>query len=456
MSSTDPIIWNEWIERLRGQLSPEIFNRHFSGMELVGISGDCLKVALPAGADLATLSRAYGGILDLTWSEAVGKDQRVELAVGGAQAAPEPSPAAEAADFIPGVSLNPDFTFETFVEGNNNSYAVAAAHSVAEQPGGPFNPLLIYGGSGLGKTHLLHAIGNAIHARFPEKTIRCITANDFSREYVDNIRRSDNENMRRSDGSRPVRPIDEMDDFYRHKVDVLLMDDIQFLASGEATQIQLFHIFNELYGSRKQIVLTSDKPVSELEGLEERLVTRFQGGLSLDVQPPDVEMREAILRNKLQRMDRDLSDEIIRAIAMRVAPNIRMLEQVLRQLLFAATCNKCDITPELVDKVLGSIGQSARGPVTASQILGAVCAEFHIDESRILEKGRGTQEAAGARMVAMYLMRKLTKMSLKSVGNYFSGRDHSTVVSAVNNVEKSLEADPGLRRSVDNLMARLR
>lgn len=453
-TDSDPIIFRQWTEKLRGQLSVETYDRFFGGMELLDWNPDRLRVSFPAESDLSRLERLYGGILEEALRELTGKEMRVELLArdSAPAAAPAPSSAPESdGNILPGIDLNPGYTFETFVEGSNSLYAVAAAKAVAQNPGGAYNPLLIYGGSGLGKTHLLHAIANGIRRSFPQKTIRYITADAFRTEYTDAISRT-----KQAFGDR--NQIREMDDFYRNKVDVLLMDDVQLLAATEGVQVQLFHIFNALHDSRRQIVLASDRPVAEIANLEERLVTRFQGGLCLDIQPPDVETREAILRDKIRRLDSPLllDDEALRLIATQTPSDIRSLESVLRKLLFTQTIRKTPIDSAMIESVLHDFPQGPSLRATPGAILSAVCDEFSVEEARMLEKGRGTQEVAFARMVAMTLMKQLTKMSLKSIGAFFGGRDHSTVISAVRKVENAVQTDARTRSSMERIRTKLR
>ncbi len=452
-SDSDPIIFRQWTDKLRGELSVETYERFFGGMELLDWSPDRLRVSFPAESDLPKLERLYGGILEDALHELTGKEMRVELLARDSSPAPGPAaPSAREPDgnILPGIDINPAYTFETFVEGSNSLYAVAAAKAVAQKPGGAYNPLLIYGGSGLGKTHLLHAIANGIRRSFPQKTIRYITADAFRTEYTDAISLANQANDRNL--------IREMDDFYRNKVDVLLMDDVQLLAETQGVQVQLFHIFNALHDSRRQIVLASDRPVAEIANLEDRLVTRFQGGLCLDIQPPDVETREAILRDKIRRLDYPLllDDAALRLIATQTPSDVRSLESVLRKLLFTQTIRKTPIDAAMIEGVLHDFPQGTTLRVTAGAILSAVCDEFSVEEARTLEKGRGTQEVAFARMVAMSLMKQLTNMSLKSIGDFFGGRDHSTVISALRKVEKSVQTDARTRSGVERIKAKLR
>jgi chromosomal replication initiator protein len=342
----------------------------------------------------------------------------------------------------PGITLNADLDFHSFVEGKNSLFAVSAAKAVAENPGGSrFNPLLIYGGVGLGKTHLLQASGTYIQDHFPEKTVRYVTAENFVSEYVSSVR---------------DKRVEELSLFYRNEVDLLLLDDVQFLKDKPETQNEFFHIFNVLHQSGRQIVLTSDTPPAEVAGLQERLISRFQWGLCVDIQPPDLETREAILRRKAQRMNLELSDEVVRAISTHVEANVRAIEGVIRSLLLRATVHKTDITLDTVAEVLQTLPAQAQRRVTVDDVLQAVADHFEVEADRVLESGRGTKEVALARQTAMFLLRQLTTLSHKSVGARFGNRDHSTVVYAIKTIEKQMGADPFFRRDIEMLLTKFR
>ena len=248
----------------------------------------------------------------------------------------------------------------------------------------------------------------------------------------------------------------DMDRFYRKEVDLLLMDDVQFLQNKVETQNLLFNVFNELYHSNRQIVLSCDRPIAEVPGIHERLVSRFQWGLSVDIQPPDVETREAILRKKLRDHNFDCSDEVIRAIASQVGPNVRGLESVIRALLFHCTVYKRPVDLDMVGEVLRNTPTTSNRRITVEEVLNLVCEYFDVEKSRILEDGRGTKEVSTARQVTMYLLRKLAELSHKSIGQQLGNRDHSTVVYAVKTIEKQIAEDLTFRRSIDGLFTRLR
>jgi len=287
----------------------------------------------------------------------------------------------------------------------------------------------------------LQAIGNHVLREMEGKRVRYITSEAFYREFVESIQHN---------------RINEMSSFYRHEVDVLLMDDVQFLSGKDRTQEEFFHIFNALHQSRKQIVLTSDAPPGELKGLEDRLVSRFQWGLFVDIQAPDRETREAILRRKAQAQNLNISEDIISYLAEAIDSNIRILEGAVRQLLLQASIQHADITMELAEEIVNRIGshQPSRRP-TSGDITTMVAGYFEVEADKILEQGRGTKEVAQARQLAMFIMKELTSSSLKSIGQSFGGRDHSTVVHAIKTIEKAMEKDDSFRKSVDAIMGKL-
>jgi chromosomal replication initiator protein len=275
----------------------------------------------------------------------------------------------------------------------------------------------------------------------PEKKVRYVTSEAFYREFVESIQHN---------------RINEMSAFYRHEVDVLLMDDVQFMSGKDRTQEEFFHIFNSLHQSRKQIVLTSDASPGELKGLEDRLVSRFQWGLFVDIQQPDRETREAILRRKAQALNLDISEDIISFLAEAIDSNIRILEGAIRQLLLQASIKHADISMELAKEIVNRTGANRPAKrITPEDITTVVGDYFVVEVDRILSQGRGTKEVAQARQLAMFLMKELTSSSLKSIGQRFGGRDHSTVVHAIKTIEKAMEKDDSFRKSVDTIMGKL-
>lgn len=319
--------------------------------------------------------------------------------------------------------LHPRYTFDNFIKGESNQLARAAALAVANNPGGTsFNPLVIYGGVGLGKTHLIQAIGNHVLRHQKAKRVLYVSSERFTVEFVDAIQRD---------------TINEFSSFYR-SMNVLIVDDIQFFAGKEKTQDSFFHIFNTLYHLGRQIVLSSDRPPKELKGLNERLISRFQWGLTADIQPPDLETRIAILQKKSEEEKIDLPPDVIEFIATNVTSNIRELEGCLIGIMAKASLEHKEINLELAKEVLKSVVGNVRFHITIEGIQRAVCEFFGLAEDLLRAKTR-KQEVVNARHIAMYLAKELTNSSLKTIGLHFGGRDHSTVIHACQTIEDQIK-----------------
>ncbi len=424
---------------LKEKLSEDAFTQWISPLKPIELTEDQLGLAVPPQIDLDQLAKIYAGLIEHCFQVANGRDIKIQF-----RRMQQATPNGAGISFtqMPIIELNPSYTFNEFVVGSNSQFAYSAALAVAKEPGGTkFNPLLIYGGVGLGKTHLLQAIGNHVIAENPRKKIRYITSEAFYREFVESIQHN---------------RINELSNYYRQEVDLLLMDDVQFLSGKDRTQEEFFHIFNSLHQSRKQIVLTSDSPPGDLNGLEDRLISRFQWGLCVDIQSPDRETREAILIRKAQAMNLDIDEDIISYLAEAIDSNIRILEGAVRQLLLQASIKHSDITMELAQEIVNRTS-SNRIPrkVTPEDITTVVANYFTVEVDKILEQGRGTKEVAQARQLAMFLMKELTSASLKTIGQRFGGRDHSTVVHAIKTIEKAMESDGSFKKSVDAVLSKL-
>ena len=332
-------------------------------------------------------------------------------------------------------SLNPRYTFETYVVGSGNRLAHAACQAVAEKPARAYNPLFVYGGVGLGKTHLLHAIGNACHAR--GLNVLYVSSEEFTNDMINAIRTHTTQAFREK---------------YR-SADVLLVDDIQFIAGKESTQEEFFHTFNTLHGQDKQIIVSSDRPPKSLVTLEERLRSRFEWGLAADIQAPDLETRLAILRSKAERTGRPISDEILDTVARRVESNIRELEGALNRIIAFADLSGSALTPELVDIALADL-LPQRGNVDPEKIMELVAKEWQTSVESLIGRDR-SRKIAEPRQVAMYLMRKETDASLPQIGEVLGGRDHTTVMYAIQKIAGAIETKDDLRKRVINVKQQL-
>ncbi len=433
--------WASCLGALKEKLSDDVYSQWILPLKVLDVSDFQVSLAVPNHLDLDQLAKIYLGLIEHCFQEATGREARVHLRRLPSLNMGSPS-GAHAFTGMPVIDLNPNYSFDEFVVGSNSQFAYSAALAVAKDPGGTkFNPLLIYGGVGLGKTHLLQAIGNHVIAENSRKKIRYVTSEAFYREFVESIQHN---------------RINELSNYYRNEVDILLMDDVQFLSGKDRTQEEFFHIFNSLHQSRKQIVLTSDAPPGELKGLEDRLVSRFQWGLFVDIQPPDRETREAILRKKARALNLDISDDIISYLAEAIDSNIRILEGAIRQLLLQASIKHSDITMELAKEIVNRTGVNRpMKKITPEDITSVVANYFVVEVDKIIEQGRGTKEVAQARQLAMFLMKELTSASLKTIGQRFGGRDHSTVVHAIKTIEKAMDKDDSFKKSVEAITGKL-
>jgi chromosomal replication initiator protein len=338
-----------------------------------------------------------------------------------------------------GAALNPEYTFEAFVIGEANSFAHAAARSAAESPASSYNPLFIYGASGLGKTHLLHAIGHYVQAQYPDYVVRYVSTETFLNEYIEMIRTGTGADFRRR---------------YRG-VDVLLIDDVQFLAGKEGLQEEFFHTFDHLYRSKSQIVLTSDTPPGSIPTLEERLRNRFQWGLVSDVQPPNLETRLAILRKKSEGEQVMPPEEVLALIATNVRSNIRELEGALTRVIAFASLERAPLDLAMAERVLSDI-LSASEPrrITPRLILATAASQFAFTVDELCGPTR-KRPLVEARQIAMYVMRELTELSYPSIGEEFGGRDHTTVLHAVNKIGKEMKEKRAVYEQVTALRSAL-
>ncbi len=330
--------------------------------------------------------------------------------------------------------LNPKYTFDSFVIGKSNELAHAAALATAENPGKAYNPLFLYGGVGLGKTHLMQAVGNYVLSQNRSARVLYITGEKFTNELVFSIQSNKNEDFRAK---------------YRN-IDLLLVDDIQFISGKERSQEEFFHTFNELYENNKQIVISSDRPPKDLNPLEERLRSRFEWGLITDLSKPDYETRYAILRKKIESDKIIIDEEILSLIANKVESNIRELEGTLNKIVAMASLTNMPITMSLAERALGDLQHSKEKVITVDYIQSVVAKYYNIDKADFKVQRR-SGDIAFPRQIAMYLSKQLTGQPLVEIGKSFGGRDHTTVIYAINKIESIIKTDPNTRTIVDNI-----
>jgi chromosomal replication initiator protein len=444
-------IWDQVLTLIEGKVGPHSFSTWFKPTSLKSDQGWALVIQVPAALYSEWLPRHYSVVLAEALSE-VGREQvQLVFEVQGSQGSVSTSETAPAATDSPGPTapdefatppaalipggLNPRYTFDTFIVGPSNQFAHAACRAVAEAPSRSYNPLFIYGGVGLGKTHLMHAIGHYVVRQNPGLTLTYISSERFMNEMINAVR------------------FDRVLEFrsrYR-TVDVLLVDDIQFVSGKEGTQTEFFHTFNALHDAQKQIVISSDRPPHEITNLEERLRSRFEWGLIADIQPPDLETKTAILKKKAENEAIPLPDTVAMYIASRIKSNIRELEGSLIRLLAYASLTGRPLTIELAQEVLRNVLDHDERAVTIEQIQKFV-AEYYQLKLADLKSRNNSKSVAMPRQVAMYLCKMLTHASLPEIGRSFGGKHHSTVIHSIKKVEDMRKAKPEFNAVVSNFL----
>jgi chromosomal replication initiator protein len=435
-------LWTKLAAALKPEVSADTFKRWFSAIKLTGATADEITLLVPNNIYQFWIESNHMAALQTAIASALGGPRAVKFicavdtSSGSDAAEAEPLVSAKAenaagrASRTPG--LNPRNTFESFVVGPNNEIAHAASLAVAQSPAKTYNPLFIYGGVGLGKTHLMQAIGQYIGARGKQTRVMYLSSELFINEFIDAIQHNNLVKFRKR---------------YR-QADLLLIDDIHFLGGKERSQEEFFHTFNTLFDGHKQIVLSSDRPASEIANLEHRLVSRFEWGLTAELQPPDVETRMAILRKKARALKIKLRDEIFDFLATRIKTNVRRLEGALMRVASFASLSGKELTHEVVEHLLKDILQEeARRAVTIDQIQRRVAEHFDVRLADMTSKRRPAN-IAFPRQIAMYLARELTKASLNEIGEAFGGRDHGTVLHACKLVKKRMKEQDKIRQTI--------
>ncbi|MCB1151674.1 chromosomal replication initiator protein DnaA [bacterium] len=449
--------WDTILESLRLRVSQQTFETWFHPLVPVAWAEDQVEIQCPNFFFKDWVSEHYQETLESALGEHCGRPVRCVLSVdeqtddpkeelfdlagaiaepAGIPAEPAPAPAGKS---NARVYLNADYTFDSFVMGEGSKMAHAASIAVSEQPGRGYNPLFLHGGVGLGKTHLMHAIGHAVLARNPHARVCYVTAEQFMNDLIFSIQKNRTYEFKSE---------------YRN-VDVLLVDDVAFLAGKESTQEEFFHTFNALYNENKQIVLTSDRPPKEIPTLEERLRSRFEWGLMVNIAPPDLETRIAILKKKVETNGIYISDECVEFIAANVTSNIRKLEGALIKLQAFASLTRCEISLEMAKEVLSSVLQASPSrAATIADAMKVVSDHFSVPIDQLKSKRR-TQDLALARQVGMYLAREKVGAPFEKIGRVFGNRDHTTVMHAVKKIQAKMDGDPYFRGVVKDLVERL-
>jgi chromosomal replication initiator protein len=437
-------LWKTVLAELELELPTTHFKSFFPQTKIVRNDQNLIEISCPKAYIKARIEKDYQKQLKAILDKITQKDNQLKFSVEPRKAKKEPrlpGPLFQKSKRERGIGLSPQFSFDNFVVGRNNNLAHAVAQAVVERPGVAYNPFFLYSGVGLGKTHLMQAIGNTILERHEDLTVLYCTGETFTNELIDSIQ----------SGSR--KKTAQFRDKFR-SVDVLLIDDVQFIAGREGTQEELFHTFNALHMAKKQIVLTSDKPPKEIAKLEERLSSRFAGGIIADMQTPDIDMRTAILRKKAQSLNVAVPDEVTDAIAQKVSSNIRELEGYFHKVLIQAQTENKPLTKELVIEVLGADFASAKTEITPNQIIKTVSAYFALKPKDLRGKRR-LKEIVLPRQIAMFLMRSTLKTPYMEIGEILGGRDHTTIMHGEQKIAKLLEENTKIREQVSALRTQI-
>lgn len=441
-------LWEQVLEEVQERVSKPSFETWLKATQAVRLENNTLIISVPNEFSRDWLSNQYASIIRDVLKSIMGTSVGVQFVTTANAPLPEKEEPKqvqllpidhEEPDLLPKSLLNPRYTFDTFVIGSNNRFAHAASLAVAEAPAKAYNPLFIYGGVGLGKTHLMHAIGHYVLEHNENRKVVYLSSEKFTNEFINAIR-------------------DNKTDRFRNKyrsVDILLIDDIQFLAGKEQTQEEFFHTFNSLHEENKQIIISSDRPPKEIPNLEDRMRSRFEWGLITDVQPPDYETRIAILRKKAIADALDVSSEVLAFIADRISTNIRELEGALiRVMAYSALMNQ-PVTTELAAEALKDIIPQGRLRVIGIPDIQQAVSQYYRLRVEDLKSKKRTKSIAFPRQIAMYLSRELTDHSLPKIGEDFGGRDHTTVIHAYDKITKALQVDADLKQAIEEIQKRM-
>lgn len=441
-------LWEKTLNIIKAELTEVGFNTWIKCIEPINITQDTLYLSVPNDFTKGILEARYKDLISNAVKLVSSKKHDIKFVLSSddilknVEESPVHPPREKqkiSNDDMLSSWLNPKYTFDTFVIGNSNRFAHAASLAVAEAPAKAYNPLFIYGGVGLGKTHLMHAIGHYISSENPSAKVVYVSSEKFTNELINSIKDDKNVEFRNK---------------YRN-VDVLLVDDIQFIAGKERTQEEFFHTFNALYEADKQIIISSDRPPKEIPTLEDRLRSRFEWGLIADIQPPDYETRIAILKKKADVENLNVSNEVMGYIANKIQSNIRELEGALIRVVAFSSLTNREISVDLASEALRDIiSKKNSKQITIDSIQETVANYYNLRIDEFKSKRR-TKNVAFPRQIAMFLSRKLTDMSLPKIGEEFGGRDHTTVIHAYEKISKDLEDDEGLKETISELIKKI-
>ncbi|WP_242205069.1 chromosomal replication initiator protein DnaA [Aestuariivivens insulae] len=473
MSKTAQTVWNNCLKFIKDNIQPQAYKTWFEPIIAVKLTDNALSIQVPSKFFYEWLEEHYVKILKVSLTKELGEKAKLvyiikmENTYGNKQPFTEKIPSANRSAMksqevdvplnnknpelrnpfvIPGIrnvkiesQLNPNYSFENFLEGDSNRLARSAGLAVAAKPGGTsFNPLLIFGGVGLGKTHLAHAIGVDIKDKYPEKTVLYISAEKFTQQYIESVKKNNR---------------NDFIHFYQ-LIDVLIIDDVQFFSGKSGTQDVFFHIFNHLHQNGKQVVLTSDKAPVDMQDIEQRLLSRFKWGLSAELQHPDFETRVSILKNKLYRDGVEMPDDIIDYVAKNIKTNVRELEGAIISLIAQSSFNKKEITLELAKQIVEKFVKNTKREVSIDYIQKVVSDYFQMDIDTLQSKTR-KRHIVQARQLAMFFAKKFTKASLASIGSQIGKRDHATVLHACKTVDNLSSTDKQFRKYVEDITKKL-
>lgn len=443
-------LWEKTLDIIKGELSEVSFNTWIKSCEPISMSSDTIKISVPNAFTQEILEKRYKDLVANSIKAICSKLYNIEFLIASEIQNSEENQSETKDSNLKGNkkfivndemtnNLNPKYTFDSFVIGNSNRFAHAASLAVAESPAKAYNPLFIYGGVGLGKTHLMHAIGHYVLKNNPNAKVVYVSSEKFTNELINAIKDDKNEEFRNK---------------YRN-VDILLIDDIQFIAGKERTQEEFFHTFNALHDANKQIILSSDRPPKEIPTLEDRLRSRFEWGLIADIQVPDFETRMAILKKKADVEKLSVANEVMVYIATKIKSNIRELEGALIRIVAYSSLTNREITVDLASEALKDIISKKQGKHITIEIIQDIVASYFNLRVDDLKSQRRTRNVSYPRQIAMYLSRKLTDMSLPKIGEEFGGRDHTTVIHAYEKISDNLNRDETLQHTIDDLTKKL-